>query len=147
MDSQEHPGHSWPTWSREEDILSLSLEVALLGDQGVRGLLGEEGQGRDPGALGQDFESNAEYLGAEQFNKFSLLQLVQMNKEVMADVVDWLEVVLMTVFAKGVHYAIEHLAYSGYETVGLDWTIDPVMAGKVVGDKVTLQGNFDPPAL
>ena len=70
-----------------------------------------------------------------------------MNKEVMADVVDWLEVVLMTVFAKGVHYAIEHLAYSGYETVGLDWTIDPVMDRKVVGDKVTLQGNFDPPAL
>ena len=113
----------------------------------MRGLLGEEGQGRVLGAQGQDFESNAEYLGAEQFNKFSLPHLVQMNKEVMADVVDLLEVVPMTVFAEGGHYAIEHLANSGYETVGLDWTIDPVMDRKVVGDKVPLQGNFDPPAL
>ena len=70
-----------------------------------------------------------------------------MNKEVMAEVVDWLKVVPMTVFAKGGRYSIEHLANSGYETVGLDWTIDPVMDRKVVGDKVTLQGNFDPPAL
>ena len=113
----------------------------------MRGPIGGEGQGRVLGALGQDFESNAEYLGAEQFNKFTLPHLVQMNKEVMAEVVDWLEVVPMTVFAEGGHYAIEHLANSGYETVGLDWAIDPVTARKVVGDKVTMQGNFDPPAL
>ena len=49
----------------------------------------------------------------------------------------------MTVYAKGGHYAIELPANSGYETVGVDWTIDPVMARKLVGDKVTLQGNFD----
>merc|ERR1719278_1422933 len=36
---------------------------------------------------------------------------------------------------------------SGYETVGLDWTIDPAMARVKVGDQVTLQGNLDPCAL
>ena len=58
----------------------------------------------------------------------------------MAEVEDWLEVVHMTVFAKGGRFSIEYLANSGYgyETVGLDWTIDPVMDRKVVGDKVTL---------
>ena len=53
----------------------------------------------------------------------------------------------MTVFAKDCHHVIEHLENSGLETVGLDWSIDPIMARKLVGDKVTLLWNFDPPAL
>ena len=53
----------------------------------------------------------------------------------------------MTVFAKDGHHAIEHLENSGLETVGLDWSIDPIMARKLVGDKVTLLWNFDPPTL
>lgn len=96
----------------------------------------------------QVFESNAEYLGPEQFRTFALPYLLQINKEVKSKLVqEGLEVVPMTVFAKGGHYALEDLSNSGYETIGLDWTIDPVLARRVVGDKVTLQGNFDPPAL
>merc|ERR550534_1707492 len=58
-----------------------------------------------------------------------------------------LPTVPMTVFAKGGHYALESLGKSGYETVGLDWTIDPSAARAKVGDRVTLQGNLDPCAL
>lgn len=32
----------------------------------------------------------------------------------------------------------------GYETIGLDWTVDPIEARKIVGDNITLQGNLDP---
>lgn len=32
----------------------------------------------------------------------------------------------------------------GYETIGLDWTVDPVEARKIVGNHITLQGNLDP---
>lgn len=32
----------------------------------------------------------------------------------------------------------------GYETIGLDWTVDPVEARKIVGENITLMGNLDP---
>lgn len=54
---------------------------------------------------------------------------------------------LQTIFAKGAHYALEELSASGYDVVGLDWTIDPQLARKRVGDNVTVQGNLDPCAL
>lgn len=66
-------------------------------------------------------------------------------KELLAK--EGLPIVPMTVFAKGGHYALESLGKSGYETVGLDWTIDPALARVKVGDNVTLQGNLDPCAL
>lgn len=53
----------------------------------------------------------------------------------------------MVVFAKGGHYALKELSTYGYEVVGLDWTIDPIEARKIVGSNVTLQGNLDPCAL
>ena len=40
------------------------------------------------------------------------------------------------------------MANSGYDVVGLDWTIDPSIAREVCGQSgVTLQGNLDPCAL
>jgi uroporphyrinogen decarboxylase len=53
----------------------------------------------------------------------------------------------MTIFAKGAHYALQDLAQSGYDVVGIDWTIDPEEARQKVGSDVTLQGNLDPCAL
>jgi len=93
----------------------------------------------------QVFESNAEYLGAREFKEFALPTLVDINKRVKERLAgEGLEVVPMTVFAKGGHYALKELGESGYDVVGLDWTIDPVEARKLVGKNVTLQGNFDP---
>ena len=96
----------------------------------------------------QVFESNAEYLGKEMFDKFCLPYLTMICSQVKAKLAkESLEVVPMTVFAKGGHYALESLSETGYDTVGLDWTIDPVAARARVGGKVTLQGNLDPCAL
>lgn len=37
--------------------------------------------------------------------------------------------------------------YAGYEVLGIDWTVDPTEARRLVGSNTTLQGNLDPPAL
>lgn len=49
-----------------------------------------------------------------------------------------------TVFAKGGGHSLDVQATLGYETLGLDWTVDPIEARKIVGDNITLQGNLDP---
>lgn len=49
-----------------------------------------------------------------------------------------------TVFAKGGGHSLDIQAKMGYETIGLDWTVDPVEARTVIGDNITLQGNLDP---
>ena len=52
-----------------------------------------------------------------------------------------------TVFPKGGHYALRDLAATDYDVIGIDWTVNPAEARKIVGDGITLQGNLDPCAL
>jgi uroporphyrinogen decarboxylase len=47
-------------------------------------------------------------------------------------------------FTKGGGLWLEDMAATGCDALGLDWTIDIGAARKRVGDKVALQGNFDP---
>ncbi|MDN0076508.1 uroporphyrinogen decarboxylase [Crenobacter sp. SG2303] len=51
------------------------------------------------------------------------------------------------VFTKGGGQWLEDIAAIGADAVGLDWTTDIGQARARVGDKVALQGNFDPNAL
>jgi uroporphyrinogen decarboxylase len=51
------------------------------------------------------------------------------------------------VFTKGGGQWLEAIAASGCDAVGLDWTTDIGAARRRVGEKVALQGNFDPMAL
>lgn len=51
------------------------------------------------------------------------------------------------VFAKGAYFALEKLASTGADVVGLDWTMDIKEARNRIGDKVALQGNLDPTVL
>ena len=51
------------------------------------------------------------------------------------------------VFTKGGGQWLETIAASGCDAVGLDWTTDLGAARRRVGDRVALQGNFDPIAL
>ena len=51
------------------------------------------------------------------------------------------------VFTKGGGLWLEDIAATGCDAVGLDWTVDLADARRRVGDKVALQGNFDPVAL
>lgn len=50
----------------------------------------------------------------------------------------------MTLFAKGANASLDKLKDSGYETLGLDWCVEPSVAREIVGDGVALQGNIDP---
>ena len=51
------------------------------------------------------------------------------------------------VFTKGGGQWLESMAESGADALGLDWTTNIAQARARVGDKVALQGNFDPFAL
>ncbi|MDR1660829.1 MAG: uroporphyrinogen decarboxylase [Azoarcus sp.] len=51
------------------------------------------------------------------------------------------------VFVKGGGLWLETLAASGFDAVGLDWTMDMARARALVGDRVALQGNLDPAVL
>ncbi|MDK4575800.1 uroporphyrinogen decarboxylase [Kingella kingae] len=53
----------------------------------------------------------------------------------------------MIVFTKGGGQWLESMAQSGADALGLDWTTNIAQARARVGDKVALQGNFDPFAL
>ena len=50
-------------------------------------------------------------------------------------------------FPKGGHYALKDLSATEYDVIGIDWTVNPTEARKIVGDGITLQGNLDPCAL
>jgi len=54
----------------------------------------------------------------------------------------------LSLFAKGANHAIATLASSsGWDILGLDWLVDPVVARKLANGKVALQGNVDPNVL
>lgn len=53
----------------------------------------------------------------------------------------------ITLFTKNGGQWLEHIAATGCDGVGLDWTIDIGEARARVGDKVALQGNMDPSML
>uniref|UniRef100_A0A1B6CFN1 Uroporphyrinogen decarboxylase n=2 Tax=Clastoptera arizonana TaxID=38151 RepID=A0A1B6CFN1_9HEMI len=96
----------------------------------------------------QVFESSAEYLGPELFKSYALPCLVDICRKVKDKIKEKsLGTIPMTIFAKGAHYALEDLSISGYDVVGLDWTISPDEGRKRVGPSVTVQGNLDPCAL
>jgi len=93
----------------------------------------------------QLFESHAGILGPGTFTEFALPYIRQISKRVKDEMSQkGLPHVPMIIFAKDAHYAIEQLSQSGFEVVGLDWTIDPNEARRRAGPDVTLQGNLDP---
>ncbi|KAJ8725008.1 hypothetical protein PYW07_015966 [Mythimna separata] len=93
----------------------------------------------------QVFESSADHLNREQFIEFSAPYLKDIRSGVKKGITEKnLEQVPMTVFAKGGGPYLDVQTELGYETIGLDWTVDPEEARKVVGNDITLQGNLDP---
>lgn len=95
----------------------------------------------DAGAqLIQVFDSWAGLLSPKAFNEFALPYLKQVADALAEQRPD----IPTTVFAKGAYYALEDLADSAYNVVGLDWTMNPQEARERVAGKVALQGNMDP---
>ncbi|MDQ2864389.1 MAG: uroporphyrinogen decarboxylase [Bacteroidota bacterium] len=88
----------------------------------------------------QVFDSWSGCLSPEDFKLFAQPYLVQ-----IADALrDMVPVIL---FPKGSWYALKELSESSASGLGLDWCITPGMARELTGNKITLQGNFDPAKL
>lgn len=85
----------------------------------------------------QIFDSWAGVLSEKHYYEFALRYIDRMVKAITP-------LVPVTVFAKDAHYAIKKIAETNCNTIGLDWTIDPVKARKEAGPNMTLQGNADP---
>lgn len=94
----------------------------------------------------QVFESSAEYLGPELFSTFALPYIQEIATRLKQNNIVQSSVPLI-IFAKGAHYALHQLSSAGYEVVGIDWTINPILARNFLGPDVTVQGNLDPCAL
>lgn len=84
----------------------------------------------------QLFDSWAGVLSEEMYYEFSL--------KYISKICDALSpLVPVTVFAKDAHYAVQEISETSCNSIGLDWTINPLTARKQAGNK-TLQGNADP---
>ncbi len=91
----------------------------------------------------QVFDSWAGVLGPTQFAEFALPHLTEIAERLKARHPG----VPLVVFARGAHYALDALADTAYDVIGLDWTVMPAAARMIVGDRAALQGNLDPAAL
>ncbi|RYY99252.1 MAG: uroporphyrinogen decarboxylase [Chitinophagaceae bacterium] len=88
----------------------------------------------------QVFDSWAGALSPEDFKTYAQPYLLQISNAVKDDA----PVIL---FPKGTWYAIEDLSRSGASGIGIDWTVSPQKARELAGDRITIQGNFDPSKL
>lgn len=88
----------------------------------------------------QLFDSWGGLLSPEDFETFSL----QYMRQIVAALKDVCPVI---VFAKGAWFALEEMAATGANGLGIDWCIQPQRARTFAGSNITLQGNFDPAKL
>ena len=88
----------------------------------------------------QVFDSWSGALGPPDFKLFAQPYLIQIVNAVK----DHAPVIL---FPKGSWYALKDLSESNASALGLDWCISPRCAREITGNKIALQGNFDPAKL
>jgi uroporphyrinogen decarboxylase len=88
----------------------------------------------------QVFDSWSGCLSPADFKIFAQPYLLQ-----IADALKDIAPVIL--FPKGSWYALEELSSSSASALGIDWCVSPQMARELTGNKITLQGNFDPAKL
>ena len=88
----------------------------------------------------QVFDSWSGCLSPEDFKIFAQPSLIQ-----IADALK--NIAPLILFPKGSWYALKDLSESSASGLGLDWCISPKIARELTGNKITLQGNFDPAKL
>lgn len=89
----------------------------------------------------QIFDSWAGILSPDMYSEFSLKYISSICESVYKKHNGRIPI---TVFAKDAFFAREKLAAVCCNTIGLDWTMDPVESRKIIGQNKTLQGNLDP---
>lgn len=88
----------------------------------------------------QLFDSWGGLLSPGDFENLSL----QYMRQIVAALKDSVPTI---VFAKGAWHSLDAMAATGAQGLGIDWCITPQLARQFAGNKVTLQGNFDPAKL
>ena len=88
----------------------------------------------------QVFDSWAGTLSPADFKTFAQPYLLQISDALQS----FAPVIL---FPKGSWYALKDLSNSSASGLGVDWCVDPKTARDLTGNKITLQGNFDPAKL
>ena len=88
----------------------------------------------------QVFDSWAGSLSPQDFKLYAQPYLLQ-----IADALKGYAPVIL--FPKGSWYALKDLSESSAAGIGIDWCVSPAMARELTGNKITLQGNFDPAKL
>jgi uroporphyrinogen decarboxylase len=88
----------------------------------------------------QIFDSWGGLLSPADFEVFSL----QYIRQIVTAVKDKAPTII---FAKGAWHSLEAMSQTGAAGLGIDWCITAPMARKLAGNKITLQGNFDPAKL
>lgn len=88
----------------------------------------------------QVFDSWAGSLSPADFKMYAQPYLLQIADALKEDA----PVIL---FPKGSWYALKDLSESSAAGIGIDWCITPQVARELTGNRITLQGNFDPAKL
>ena len=88
----------------------------------------------------QVFDSWSGSLSPADFKIFAQPYLLQIAEALKDDA----PVIL---FPKGSWYALKELSESSAAGLGIDWCVAPELARALTGNKITLQGNFDPSKL
>lgn len=88
----------------------------------------------------QVFDSWAGALSPADFKTFAQPYLLQ-----IADALK--DAVPVILFPKGSWYALKDLSESSASGIGIDWCITPQFARELTGNRIVLQGNFDPAKL
>ena len=94
----------------------------------------------------QIFDTWGGVLSDKAFGEFSLQYITQIINGLTKTDANGNQVPVI-VFVKGGGLWLEQMANCGANALGLDWTVDITAARRLVGDRVALQGNFDPMAL
>jgi uroporphyrinogen decarboxylase len=111
--------------------------LQMITDTTIAYLKGQVKAGAD---VVQIFDSWGGLLSPADFEEFSLRYIRQ--------IVDALKDETLTIiFAKGAWFALEAMSKTGANALGIDWCVSAKNARMFAGDKVTLQGNFDPARL
>lgn len=84
----------------------------------------------------QVFDSWGGLLSPQDYETFSMQYLRKIDANVKA--------APLVLFGKGCGFALADMAKTSAAALGIDWTIRPEEARRLVGSEITLQGNFDP---
>ncbi len=99
-----------------------------------------KGQAKAGADVVQLFDSWGGLLSPSDFEEFSLQYIRQIITALK-------EETLTILFAKGAWFALDKMSETGTNALGIDWCVSASRGRELAGDKITLQGNFDPARL